>query len=282
MFSTNPFATLSTTVSPDIMQAFVIIMVLMVIGGTLFDVIHKRSAAFFYAKTKKAEAARKRDVSGGEKMGIAVKTVASDVLTSSEFCNPNRRIAHLLGMYGFVFFVVASAVMVFSYPTQAASTPVLWPMLWHIGALMVCVGGGWFWFFIRVDVSAEGNPWNRVVKADLFILSLLATCASGLIWSAVQFTGSGISMLFLLVFLISSSVLFGGVIWSKFAHMFFKPAAAYQKWVAKADGSRDNLPEIGDLSDPELQKKFPDIREYLGENPAYMGLGIKREQPRHY
>ena len=35
------------------MQAFVIIMVLMVIGGTLFDVIHKRSAAFFYAKTKK-------------------------------------------------------------------------------------------------------------------------------------------------------------------------------------------------------------------------------------
>ena len=52
--------------------------------------------------------------------------------------------------------------------------------------------------------------------------------------------------------------------------------------IAKADGSRDNLPEIGDLSDPELQKKFPDIREYLGENPAYMGLGIKREQPRHY
>ena len=282
MFSTNPFAVLSTTVSPDVMQAFVVIMVLMVIGGTLFDVIHKRSAAFFYAKSKKAEAERKRDVSGGEKMGIAIKTVASDVLTSSELCNPNRRIAHLLGMYGFVFFVVASAVMVFSYPTQVASTPVLWPMLWHIGALMVCIGGGWFWFFIRVDVSAEGNPWNRVVKADLFILSLLATCASGLIWSAVQFTGSGISMLFLVVFLISSSVLFGGVIWSKFAHMFFKPAAAYQKWVAKADGSRDNLPEIGDLSDPKLQKKFPDIREYMGEKPAYMGLGIKREQPRHY
>ena len=85
-----------------------------------------------------------------------------------------------------------------------------------------------------------------------------------------------------MVFLISSSVLFGGVIWSKFAHMFFKPAAAYQKWVAKADGSRDNLPEIGDLSDPELQEKFPDIREYMGEKPAYMGLGIKREQPRHY
>ena len=282
MFSTNPFSTLSATVSPDVMQAFVIIMVLMVIGGTLFDVIHKRSAAFFYAKTKKAEAARKRDVSSGEKMGIAVKTVAEDVLTSSEFCNPNRRIAHLLGMYGFVFFVVASAVMVFKYPTVDVPTPVLWPMLWHIGALMVCVGGGWFWFFIRVDVSAEGNPWNRVVKADLFILSLLATCASGLIWSALQSTGSGAAVLFLALFIISSLVLFGGVIWSKFAHMFFKPAAAYQKWVSKADGSRDNLPEIGDLSDPELQKKFPDIKEYMGEKPAYMGLGIKRERPQHY
>ena len=142
MFSTNPFAALSATVSPDVMQAFVIIMVLMVISGTLFDVIHKRSAAFFYAKSKRSEAARKRDVSGGEKIGIAIKTVASDVLTSSELCNPNRRIAHLLGMYGFVFFVLASAVMVFSYPTQAVSTPVLWPMLWHVGALMVCVGGG--------------------------------------------------------------------------------------------------------------------------------------------
>ena len=264
------------------MQAFVIIMVLFVIGGTIFDVIHKRSAAFFFNKSKEAEAARKREVGGGEKMGIAIKTVAEDVLTSAEFCNANRRIAHLLGMYGFVLFILASAMMVFKYPTPEMATPVIWPLMWHIGALMVCVGGYWFWFFIRVDVAAEGNSWHRIVKADLFILSLLATCTFGLIWSFLQSSGNGGAMLFLALFIISSLVLFGGVIWSKFAHMFFKPAAAYQKRVMKADGSRENMPEIGDLSDPELQKKFPDIKEYMGEKPAYMGLGIKRERPQHY
>ncbi|MEK9726332.1 MAG: hypothetical protein VW405_23000 [Rhodospirillaceae bacterium] len=280
MFTTNPFAALSASVSPDLMQTYVIVMILLVVGGTIFDVLHKRSAAFFFDKSKSAEAARKRDVGGGEKIGIAVKTVAEDVLLSAEFCNPNRRIAHLLGMYGFVLFVLATVVIIFGYPGTAG--PVIWAQLWHLGAVMVCVGGYWFWFFIRVDVAAEGNPWYRIVRADMFILSLLATCTFGLIWSALQSGGSGAATLFLALFIAASLVLFGGVVWSKFAHMFFKPAAAFQKRVMKADGSRENLPEIGDLSDPELQKMFPDIPEYMGEKPGYMGLGIKRERPQHY
>jgi hypothetical protein len=98
-----------------------------------------------------------------------------------------------------------------------------------------------------------------------------------------QFNGAWIwAELFLALFIVTSAVLFGGVIWSKFAHMFFKPAAAYNKRIIKADGSRENLPEIGDLTDPELLKQFPDIAEYLGTNAPNMGLGIKRERPQHY
>ena len=63
--------------------------------------------------------------------------------------------------------------------------------------------------------------------------------------------------------------------------MFFKPAAAYQKKITKADESRENLPADYDLSDPETQRKFPDIPMYMGDNPEYMGLGIKREAPKH-
>jgi hypothetical protein len=37
-----------------------------------------------------------------------------------------------------------------------------------------------------------------------------------------------------------------------------------------------------DLTDPAIQEKFPDIPEYMGKNPPNMGLGIKREGPRHY
>ena len=58
---------------------------------------------------------------------------------------------------------------------------------------MVMVGGYWFWFFIRVDVAAEGNSPFRVVKADLFILSMLASATLGLIWAAA---GGGVGVLF--------------------------------------------------------------------------------------
>jgi hypothetical protein len=148
---------------------------------------------------------------------------------------------------------------------------------------MVCLGGYWFWFFIRVDVAAEGNPWYRVVSADLFILSLLATTTFALVWSALQANGvAGWMTLFFVLFIAATTVLFGTVLWSKFAHMFFKPAAAFHKRVTKADGSMENLPEVPDLTDPAVQERYPDIPEYLGKNPPDMGLGIKREAPNHY
>ncbi len=275
MFS-NPFVELSATISPELMQTYVVLMFLAVIGGTLFDVVHKKSAKYFFDNAKKAQEASSRQVSGGDKVSIAVKTVAEDVLTSAEFCNPKRRIAHLLGMYGFIAFIISTAVMVFSLPGDVSG---FWAFLWHLGALMVVVGCGWFWFFIRVDVASEGHPWNRIVRADLFVLSLLATATFGLLWSFLQ-GASVLGVLLLMAFIASSAVLFCGVFWSKFAHMFFKPAAAFQKRVAKADGSMDNLPAEADRSNPADRDRHS--MELLKDAPLDMGLGIKREAPHHY
>ena len=283
MFTSNPFAELSASISPQIMQVYVILMVLLVIGGTVLDMIHKKSAQYFFENAKKAKKDAQRSVDTGEKATIALKVLADEVLTSGEFCNMKRRLSHLLTMYGFILFVATTAIMIFGYPTPEASTPALLPALWHIGALMLAIGGYWFWFFIRVDVSAEGLSWYRFERADLFIVSLLTTATFGLIWSYTQSGGiTGWSTLFFALFIASSTALFGGVLWSKFAHMFFKPAAAFQKRVTKADGSRENLPGDYDLTDPAVQAKFPDIPEYMGKNPSYMGLGIKRESPNHY
>jgi hypothetical protein len=274
MFTVNPFAELSGLIPPIAMQIYVILMAILVAGGTILDTLHKKSAQYFFENSEKSKRMASREVSGGEKIGIAVKTVAVDVLTSGEFCNQKRRLAHLLTMYGFILFIVSTAVMIFSYAETAS--PAIWPLLWHLGALMVCVGGYWFWFAIRVDVAAEGNPWYRVVRADLFILALLATTTFGLLWSVFGAT------FFFVLFIAAATVLFGTVLWSKFAHMFFKPAAAFHKRVTKADGSMENLPEVPDLSDPAVQERYPDIPEYLGKNPPQMGLGIKREAPNHY
>jgi hypothetical protein len=164
-------------------------------------------------------------------------------------------------MYGFLMYVVTTAIMAFGYPTPATPAPGILPLLWWIGGLMVCVGGYWFWFFIRADVAAEGSSPFRIMHADLFILSLLVSVTLGLIWAFLQTTGGSGTNVFFGLYVIATTVLFGSVPWSKFAHMFFKPAAAFEKRVSNANGSRSNLPAPADK--PEL-------------------FGSAREQPRHY
>ena len=278
MFTRNPFAELSASISPTVIQWFVIVMIALVVLGTIYDMIHKGSATYFFEKMRKAQSEATNPVSGGDMIGIAIQTGLVDVLTSGEFCNQKRRLSHLLGMYGFVAYALATFMMVFFYPTTA--TVGVWAPMWWIGALAVCVGGYWFWFFIRADVSAEGHSPFRLMKADLFILSMLASCTAGLIWAYLQHTGGSWSTIFLGIYLIATTVLFGGVPWSKFSHMFFKPAAAFQKRIAKADGSRDNLPNLADRTDPADRDR--QSMGLLKDAPLDMGLGIKREAPRHY
>ena len=283
MFTINPFAEMSAYIPAAVMQAYIVVMVLFVIGGTVLDMLHKKSAQYFFENAKKAEKSAKRTVSGGEKASLAIQTLTSEVLTSSEFSNQKRRTSHLFTMYGFILFIATTAIMIFAYPTAATPTPNIIPLLWHLGALSLCFGGYWFWFSIRVDVNSEGKKWYKLDRADLFVVSLLMTCTFALIWSFLQSAGvSGWSVLAFCLFILSSTVLFVGVYFSKFAHMFFKPAAAYQKRITKADGSRENLPDDYDLSDPVVQERFPDIPEYMGDNPPNMGLGINREAPHHY
>ena len=261
MLTSNPFAELSVLVPPTVMQVYVVIMIILVAGGTLFDILHKKSAKYFFNNWRKAKNSGARQVGGGEAVSLAVQTVVVEGLMSGEFCNARRRIAHLLTMYGFLAYVITTAVMVFCYATPDSPGPAILPVLWWIGGLLICAGGYWFWFFIRVDVVAEGNSPFRVVRADLFILSLLASATLGLIWAYAQAKGSVWTNGWFGLYVIATTVLFGSVPWAKFSHMFFKPAAAIQKRMAEADGSRSNLPAPADK--PEV-------------------FGSARRLPRHY
>jgi hypothetical protein len=261
MLTSNPFAELSASIPPIVMQAYIVVVIILVVGGTLLDIVHKKSAKYFFKNWQDAEKKGTRQVSGGEMVSLAIRTAVVEGLTSGEFCNLQRRISHLLIMYGFLTYVVTTFIMVFWYPTPATPTPTIVAQLWTIGALMVCLGGYWFWFFIRVDVVAEGHSPFRIVRADLFILSLLASVTLGLIWAYMQVTGNSWASLFVGLYLIATTVLFGSVPWSKFSHMFYKPAAAFQKRVEEANGSRSNLP--GPADKPEV-------------------FGSTRQQPRHY
>jgi hypothetical protein len=262
VFTVNPFAELSASIAPIVMQAYIVVMVLLVAAGVLVDLSHKKSAKYFFNHWRTAKKRGTRWVGGGEILSLAVQTAVVEGLTSGEFCNPRRRAAHLLTMYGFLLYVFTTVIMVFAYPTPATPTPTILPELWYIGALMVCLGGYWFWFFIRVDVAAEGRSPLRIVHADLFVVALMTSTTLGLIWAGTQSTGhTAWADLFLALYLIATTVLFGSVPWSKFAHMFYKPAAAFQKRVEHANGSRRNLPAPASLpttfgSDRRQPKNF--------------------------
>jgi hypothetical protein len=137
--------------------------------------------------------------------------------------------------------------MVFGYPTPATPAPAVLPILWNVGALMVLIGGYWFFFFIRVDVAHEGHSPFRLVRADLFIVSLLASVTFALIWEIVQ-TGDNLAITktAFALYIFFTTLLFVGVPWSKFAHMFYKPAAAFQRRVEEANGS-SSLPMPADV-----------------------------------
>ena len=264
MFTSNPFAALSASIPPAVMQGYVVAMIILVAAGTLLDILHKGSAKYFFANWRRSRG-RGTPV---DVASIALKTAVVDVLASGEFCNTRRRIAHLLTMYGFILYLVCTVVMVFN-----ASAGAIWAQLWWLGGLMILAGGYWFWFFIRVDVAAEGQSPFRLMRADLFILSLLASVTLGLLWA---WLGGFVLFAF---YILATTVLFGGVYWSKFAHMFFKPAAAFEKRVAEANGTNQNLPTLS-RDDPAQRERHS--MELLRDAPMDMGLGIKREAPRHY
>ena len=263
MLLINPFAELANIVPVLFMKFFVIAMILMIIIGTGLDMLHKKNVIYFFRNAKKAKKSAKIELTKGKKTAVILKTIASDIATTSELGMGKRRVAHVLGMYGTILFWIGSIILIFKY-SEGISAPSYIPIMWHLGAIMTCLGGYWFWFFLRVDVSAEAHPWYRIITADLFVLTLLACATFGLAWSFSQTSGMiGLSYLFLVLFILANLALFGGVYWSKFAHMFYKPGAAIQKNLAEADGSRDNLPPPADA-------------------PEQFGLGIKREQPKHY
>ncbi len=71
MFTSNPFAEISGFLSPAFMQAYVIIMVVLVVGGTLYDIIHKKSAKYFFKNWQQQKNSGARQARGGEVVSLA-------------------------------------------------------------------------------------------------------------------------------------------------------------------------------------------------------------------
>ena len=154
MLSINPFAELSQIIPAKLIylcNSFcnclpLFCMVLLIIIGTGLDMLHKKNVVYFFRNAQKAKKSAKTELSAGKKTAVILKTVASDIATTSELGFGKRRLAHVLGMYGTIFFWIASVVLIFKY-SDGVTAPTYIPIIWHVGAIMTCLGGYWFWFF---------------------------------------------------------------------------------------------------------------------------------------
>src|SRR5215471_18040135 len=186
---TNPFAAVAEFWSPLAMKVYIILMVLAVVIGVLFDVSHKGSGIYFAQRRKQSRASARNPLGGGQHLALALATVA-EAAVSGEFDKTPRRISHLLTMYGFLLNMITTLAMVFVHPTGAV-TPSIVSTLWTLGAVMVLVGGLWFFLFLRANVAHDGDPPWHLGRADLFIGSLLASMGFALVWQFVQADNPG-------------------------------------------------------------------------------------------
>ena len=147
MLETNPFSILAETVSPFAMQSFIIVMILLIAFGTIIQMIHHKNLTYFLNNAKKAKLQATREIGTGERVSILAKTAVVDIGTTAELGFGKRRLSHVLGMYGTIIFWISSAMLVFCYTGADKSSSEIWSMLWHVGAILTCIGGYWFWFF---------------------------------------------------------------------------------------------------------------------------------------
>jgi hypothetical protein len=239
MFTTNPYTALTPFISPAFLQGYIILMALAVAIGTGFDLLRDKKVNFFTRYRKRAKAAAKQQLSAADLAAIAARTLVSDIATFGEFCKVQRRISHVLMFYGFVLYLISTIMMVFVY-TADAHTPSCLPILWNIGVVMNLVGGYWFFLFLRVNVVHDGQPPWRLVRADLFIVTLLSSVTFALLLELVErVQNAAATKAFAGIYIFFTTLLFVSVPWSKFAHMFYKPVMAFQRRVEEADGSSD-------------------------------------------
>jgi len=131
LITINPFVEVSQLVPSIVMQAFVVLMAILVVIGTFFEMLHKKNFTYFFQNAKKAKQSATKTLGVGEKTSIVIKALATDVLTTAELGAGQRRISHILGMWGTILFWTTSAIMIFCYSTIESETPSIYPLLWH-------------------------------------------------------------------------------------------------------------------------------------------------------
>ena len=73
MITSNPFSILSEIVPAIAMQSFIIAMGVLVVLGTLVDIIHKKNVKYFFENARKAKKSAKKYLQPAKKLQLFLK-----------------------------------------------------------------------------------------------------------------------------------------------------------------------------------------------------------------
>ncbi len=200
------------------MQIFGIIMLFSVIAGMSYDFIGGKKLEYTIRDMKARG-------SGSFQLGAALNAIFVDIATSTQFakCSIQRRASHILMMWGFIISIVVLFVEVY-FVHFAAILSIYDPLQMLLLIAWVMVLAGAFWFLPqRANVRVDGDPVYRLRRADMFVVNVIIYAILGIALEAAVMGGSILlSETLLAAFLISITLLFVLVPWTKFPHMFYK------------------------------------------------------------
>ena len=78
MLQINPFSTLAETISPLVIQGFIVAMVILIALGTIIQMIHHKNLTYFFNNARKAKLSATKELGIGEKTSIIAKTTVVD------------------------------------------------------------------------------------------------------------------------------------------------------------------------------------------------------------
>lgn len=210
------------------LQAYTLVIFLVLLLGMVYDFIIKKKLAF----TREERQAKSQLYSGKTPTGpsrssanVVASAIIVDVLSSRILgkCSLARRLSHILMLWGFVISALGLLFTdFFSGGTVFlnATNPMIY--LGIPGNLMLLLGSLWY-LPQRVNVSHEGDSSLRVVPADAFIFNLLIASILGIAYSTLSIYGYATASEATLVgYFVAISVLIVFGPWTKFPHMFYK------------------------------------------------------------
>jgi hypothetical protein len=226
-------------------RLYVLILVLGAVLGILYDAVGRgKLKAYRHEREWKRSFGGTAGETHASHASVITRVLIRNILFSGEIASCReanidrpRRAAHLLLFWGFIISALSMLLKAFVYPTLNAS-PLTNPLeiSTNTGNAMLLLGG-LLMLFMRVNVRSEKDSMFRLIRADMFLFSVILAIIFQFILEFVDLSGSLLATeIVLILYLPVTAFPFLSMAWSKFPHIVYKPIYAMHREIDAADG----------------------------------------------